>query len=222
MSLNAASLKEGISKALSEENNPKRNFVQSVQAFIKIRELDVSKSENRFSLVVELPQTSERTERSICVLTEGSLAAQAKTLGVDVLARVDIEPLAGNKKTARRMARKYDFFISEAPLMPLVGRVLGQFLAPKDRMPITVPPNTDISAHVARLRRSVRARLKTQRVVAVTIGSEDMAVEKLSENMNRVITAIEEKLPGGSRNIESILLKTSMGKKVKLVVSRYA
>jgi len=216
MSLSVDSLKTVAQTALSEKNNTRRNFIQSVQILIKLREVDISKPENRFSLLVELPNVNEKMRKSVCVLTEGSLLTQARSLGVDVLSRADLEPLAGNKKMARRLARKYDFFISEAPLMPLVGRIMGQFLAPRDKMPTPVPPNSDISSNVLRLTRSVQVRLKVQKAISVVIGKEDMPVEQLAENASRVISAVEEKLTGGKRNIDYVALKTAIGRKVKL------
>lgn len=213
-------LKELISKSLSPENNPKRNFRQSVQMYIKLKEVDLSKPENRFSLTVQLPHVNEGIAKSVCVLTAGPLLSQARNLGVDVVTRDELEPLAGNKKMARKLARNHDYFIAEAPLMSLVGRVLGQFLAPKDRMPTPVPPNSDISPHVSRLRSSTHIRLKTQRVMSAVIGTEDMPVEQLVENATRVLSAVEERLPGGRGNIKSVFFKTAMGKKVGMEVGK--
>jgi len=220
-SLSSAQIKDLISKALSAENNPKRNFHQSVQMYIKLREVDLSKPENRFSLLVQLPHVNEKLTRSVCVFTAGSLLSQARSLGVDVISRDDLEPLAGNKKMARKLARKYDYFIAEAPLMALVGKVLGQFLAPRDRMPTPVPPSSDISPHISRLRSSVQVRLKTQGVMSTVIGTEDMPIEHLVENAIRVLTAVEEKLPAWRRNLKSLYFKTTMGKKVALEVGKH-
>jgi large subunit ribosomal protein L1 len=149
------------------------------------------------------------------------LLSQARSLGVDVISRDDLEPLAGNKNMARKLARKYDYFIAEAPLMALVGKVLGQFLAPRDRMPTPVPPSSDISSHISRLRSSVQVRLKTQGVMSTVIGTEDMPIEHLVENAIRVLTAVEEKLPAGRRNLKSLYFKTTMGKKVALEVGKH-
>jgi len=220
-SLSSDQIKDLISKALSSENNPQRKFHQSVQMYIKLREVDLSKPENRFSLLVQLPHVNEKITKSVCVLTAGSLLSQARSLGIDVISRDELEPLAGNKKMARKLARKYDYFIAEAPLMALVGRVLGQFLAPRDKMPTPVPPNSDISPHVSRLRSSVQIRLKTQGVMSAVIGTEDMPIEHLVENATRILSTVEERLPGGRRNMKSLHFKTTMGKKATLEVGKH-
>lgn len=206
--------KQLIEKALNETNNEKRNFLQSVELYVKLREIDLKKPENRFSLQVELPNFPSSKENKIAVITSGVLLAQAKKLNVSVISREELESLAGNKKAARKLASQYDFFISEVSLMPLVGKVLGPFLGPKDRMPIAVAPNMDIAPIVERLKRSVLVRVKSQSTVSSFIGTEDMPIEKLNENAAKIILALEQKVQDVQRKIEKIVVKTTMGSPV--------
>ncbi|MGB9758733.1 MAG: 50S ribosomal protein L1 [Thermoproteota archaeon] len=203
-----------IEKALNETNNKKRNFLQSVELYVKLREIDLKKPENRFSLQVELPNFPSSKENKVAVITSGALLAQARKLNVPVISREDLESLAGNKKAARKLASQYDFFISEVSLMPLVGKILGPFLGPKDRMPIAVAPNADITSTVERLKRSVLVRIKSQSTVSSFIGTEDMPVEKLNENAAKIISALEQKIQDARRKIDKIVVKTTMGSPV--------
>ena len=48
------------------------------------------------------------------------------------------------------------------------------------------------------------------------IGEENMDDADLAANANAVATAIEKTLPSGSKNIEKIMFKTTMGKAIKV------
>ena len=48
------------------------------------------------------------------------------------------------------------------------------------------------------------------------IGEESMDDADLAANANTIAAAIEKKLPNGDKNIRKIMIKTTMGKAVKL------
>jgi large subunit ribosomal protein L1 len=123
--------------------------------------------------------------------------------------------MAGKKKVCRKTAQSYDFFIAEAPLMPLVGKVLGQFLGPKNKMPTPVPPASSISQLVERLRRSVRITVKSSLSASCKIGHEEMPVQQLLENAEAVISTVQKRLPH-SATLRFVGFKTTMGKIVKV------
>jgi len=124
--------------------------------------------------------------------------------------------LGREKKEARKIVREYDQFVSEAPLMPLVGKTLGPVLGPRGKMPIPVPPNVVVEDVLARQRRTVRVRVRDQPVIQCRVGTEDMASEKIVENVQAVVTAIEGKLERGLGNIGSVMVKATMGSPVKV------
>ncbi|MEM2088418.1 MAG: 50S ribosomal protein L1 [Thermoproteota archaeon] len=215
MSVSRSSLEDALKKALSNEYNKARKFKQSVEMVLSMSGIDLSKPDQRFTELVELPHTPYRNPPKICVFTEGSLTTEAKNLGLDFLTRDSLNAMAGKKKNCRKIAQSYDFFISEAPLMPLVGRVLGQFLGPKNKMPLPVPPASSISPLVERLRRSVRLVLKSSLAVSCKIGHEEMPLQQLSDNASAVMSTVERKLPR-SAAIRFIGFKTTMGRIVKM------
>ena len=71
------------------------------------------------------------------------MSAKARAAGLDVIDPMTIEDIGGNRQQARKMANKYDFFLSEIPHMGTVGRFLGGVLGPRGKMPRPVPPNVD-------------------------------------------------------------------------------
>lgn len=213
MQVTMEKLREALEQAV---NTRKRNFTQSIELIVKIRDVDLKKPENRFNELVELPNPHGKNVK-ICVIASGQMAVEARRLADAVLQKEDLEKLAGDRKAARRLAKEYDFFMAEAPLMPMIGRVLGPLLGPRGKMPTPLPPNAPLEPVINRLKKAVRVRLRDQPTIQCRIGTETMEASELAENAAAVLRRIEEKLEKGARNIEKVYVKATMGKPVKVV-----
>lgn len=214
--------KSEVGRALSElrQNLVKRKFSQSIELVVKLREVDLKKPENRINEAIPLPNPPESPVK-ICVIASGDLGTRAKNAGADMLVTRDqIDSLSKDKKSARKLAQDYDFFIAEAPMMPQVGRALGSFLGPRGKMPTPVPPNAPIDQIISGHRKMVRVRMREQQVLSCRIGTESMSDDKLAENIQTVISRIEEKLERGFKNISEILVKATMSKPVKIGITK--
>ena len=214
MSLEKKNLLDAIKEL--KEKSEKRNFAQSIELIINLRDIDPKKPEGKIQEVIELPYGAGK-ETKICVVASGEMALKAKRAGSDlVLERTDLEALAGDRKRQKQLAKNYDFFIAEAPLMPLVGRVLGGTLGPKGKMPTPVPPTGDIGEQIGKHRKIVAVRVRGQPVLQCRVGTEEMKNEEIVENVQTVIRRIQGKLKRGLKNIRSVILKTTMGPLVKV------
>ena len=214
--------KDDISRALGElrKDITKKKFTQSIDLVVRLREIDLKKPENRINEAIALPNPPEKALK-VCVIASGDLGTRAKAAGADmVVGRQEIDNLAKDKKGARKLAQEYDFFIAEAPLMPLVGRALGSFLGPRGKMPTPVPPNAAIDQIIANHRKMVRVRMREQPVLQCRVGTEAMPDEKLVENIQAVVSRIEQKLERGFKNIGEILVKGTMSKPVKISLTK--
>ncbi len=209
-------------KAVQEmkKSSPRRGFKQSVELIVKFRDFDVKKSEGRITETIELPNPIEKPIKG-CVIATGDLAVRAKAGGADlILGREDLDKLSKDKKTARKTASDYDFFIAEAPLMPLIGKTIGAFLGPRGKMPTPVPPSAPIDEIIKRHRKLVKIRVRDHPMIQCRVGTEDMADEKIVENIQTVVGGVEAKLERGARNIASVALKTAMGTPVKIAMAK--
>jgi large subunit ribosomal protein L1 len=214
--------KDEVARALDQlrKNLVKRKFSQSIDIVVKLREVDLKKPENRINESVQLPNPPEKPLK-ICVIASGDLGTRAKSAGADMLvSRQDMDNLSKDKKAARKMAQEYDFFIAEAPMMPLVGRALGSFLGPRGKMPTPVPPNAPIEQIVSSHRKMVRLRMREQPVLQCRIGTENMPDDKLAENIQAVFSRIEQKLERGVKNVAEIMVKSTMSEPVKINMSK--
>jgi large subunit ribosomal protein L1 len=195
-------------------------FKQSVELVVNVTGVDLSKPQNRFSEVVELPNDLGRKRRKILVVASGNLALEAgRTEGVSrVIEREELEALVGRKKDAKKIAKEYDFVLVEPSLMGLAARALGAALGSRGKTPIPIPPGTDIKAFVKRYLNSVQITLRKTPQVACLVGVEEEKDEKIAENVETVLNRIVDKLEKRQRNISSIYLKTTRGKPVRIEV----
>lgn len=214
--------KEAITKAVADMRSKaeKRKFTQSVELAVKMRELDLKRPESRINEALELP-TAASKDVKVAVIAGGDLAVRAKNAGADlVIGREDLDKLGRSKKEARKIAQSYDFFVAEAPLMPQVGKTLGQMLGPRGKMPTPVPPTAPIDDVIKRQRRNVRLKMKDQPVIQCKVGTEDMSDDVLVQNIQAVISRLESKLEKGAKNISKVAIKTTMGPLVKVTTTQ--
>jgi large subunit ribosomal protein L1 len=206
-----AQLADMIKGAKSGEK--KRKFKQSLELIMIFKDIDVKKG---FSLneTVQLPKTS--SPAAVCVMASGDMGLKAKSAKADkIMDNDELNRLAADKRASRKLINKFDFFLADTKLMPVVGKVLGQLLGPRGKMPTPVPFNAPIDSFLDRFRSSIRVKVKNSLSASCKIGDESMEDGDLALNAHAVISAIEKKLPNGDKNIRRILVKTTMGKIIK-------
>jgi large subunit ribosomal protein L1 len=210
--------KDTILNAIKEAKakSGQKKFNQTVDLILDIKEIDMKSPEGKIQAVVDLPHSTGKPNK-ICVIASGELAMKAKNAEADkVLEKADIDGLAGKKKELRKLASEYDVFISEAPLMSLVGKILGPVLGPRGKLPVPIPPNADVAGLIAKHRKTVVVRMRNQPIIQVPVGSEKMTEEELVDNVQAVLRAVEGKLKRGLKNVKFAFIKTSMGTPVKV------
>ena len=208
-----AQLVEMIKKVKAETKQ--RKFTQSVELIINFKDIDVKKG---FALneIVQIPKTS--SPATVCVMATGEMSLKAKKANADAVIGTDeLDKFATNKRESRKFINKYDFFLADTKVMPLVGKTLGQFLGPRGKMPTPVPFDAPIESFLQRFRSSIKVRTRASLSISCKIGDESMEDTDLAINAHTVLSVIEKKLPNGEKNIKKIMMKTTMGKPVKQV-----
>jgi large subunit ribosomal protein L1 len=210
-----AKILEAVNAALTKA--PKRQFSESIDITINLKNIDMAQPKNRIDETILLPNgTGENI--GICVLGKGDIVTQAKDAKVDlIMGPEEIEKLGGQPREARKVAAKYRFFLAETAVMPQVGRFLGPRLGPRGRMPMPIAGGQDIRPIVERLRKSVKIRTKDKTVFSTKVGSTAMKPEQVAENIDAILKRVESVLEQGPLNIRSIYVKTTMGPAVRLV-----
>ena len=206
-------INQAIEDALTTDK--KRKFVESVEVAINLRDVDLQNPQKRINAEVALPHGRGRPAR-VAVFAQGEMAVISKKIVDTVISPDQIEDLSDNKREAKKLADKFDFFVAETGLMATIGKSLGIVFGPRGKMPRPIPPQADIERIIKSLTNLVPVRSKDRPTFHVPIGNVSMPHEHLAENLATIIKRVESSLDRGSDNIASIWVKTTMGKAVKL------
>ena len=211
--VNETQLVEVIKKA--KESDKTRKFQQSIELILVFKDIDVKKG---FAIneTIQLPKKMSKSA-SVCIIAAGDLGIKAKNAKADrVMNEAELIELGKNKRESRKVINKHDFFLADTKLMPTVGKVLGQLLGPRGKMPTPIPFNAPVESLLERFRTSVGVKVKGSLSLSCKIGEESMEDADLAANASAVAATIEKKLPNGDKNIRRIMIKTTMGKAIRL------
>ncbi|MFC7072802.1 50S ribosomal protein L1 [Halovenus rubra] len=206
-------IEEAVSRAIDE--SPDRNFRETVDLAINLRDIDLNDPSNRVDESVVLPEGTGQ-ETNIVVFADGETAVRAEEVADDVLSPDELADLGDNDNEAKDLADDTDFFLAEEGLMQDIGRYLGTVLGPRGKMPDPISPDDDVVEMVERLKNSVMIRSGDRRTFHTRVGAEDMSAEEVADNIDVIIRRLEADLDKGPLNLGSIYVKTTMGPAVEV------
>jgi large subunit ribosomal protein L1 len=200
----------------------KRRFVQTFELIFNLKNVDLRKPEHRLKLYVTLPEGRGKKLPILAIVGPENVELAKKYFDT-VLTPEDLKNLT--KREAKKLAKRHYHVVAQADVMPLVGRYLGKYLGPRDKVPDPkaghiLPPKLNekmLESIVNKLQNTVRIVAKKHVTFGVPIGTEDMDDEKIVKNANEVINKVLEALPQGKQNIDSVYLKLTMGPAVRVM-----
>ncbi len=213
MAIEKAKVLEAIKKSRDGE---KRNFSQTVELIINLKELDIKKEEGKIEEFLELPAGRGKAAK-VCAFVGPELRDSAKTADTAIL---NEQFDSFDKRKIRNLARSHDFFIAQVNVMPVVAKTFGKYLSPLGKMPSpkaghVVTPKTNIAPLIKSLQKTVKLAVKKAPVIQTIIGIDNMTDEELHQNAMAIIEKLKGRLPKGEHNIKAVLVKMTMGKPVK-------
>jgi len=209
---------ENIVSAVTEAQtkSKKRKFEEAIEVIVNLKGIDLKKSGKQLNVDVTLPHAVGE-DMKVSIIGSGNFAFRAREAGATrVLEPEDVERLETDKDAAKALAEEMSFFIAQADLMPLVGRVMGPYLGPRGKMPRPVPPNADLKALLSEFSSSVKLRMRKNLVIQAKVGKRKMDTKQVAENIQAVVGALERNLDRGIQNIDEIFTKTTMGPAIKI------
>ena len=209
----ADTIVDAVSRALEEA--PPRNFRETVDLAINLRDLDLNDPSKRVDESIVLPAGTGQ-ETQIVVFATGETALRAEEVADRVMDGNDLEDLGDDTDAAKDLADETDFFVAEADMMQDIGRYLGTVLGPRGKMPTPLQPDDDVVEVVNRMKNTVQLRSRDRRTFHTRVGAEDMSADEISENIDVIVRRLEATLEKGPLNIDGIFVKTTMGPSVEV------
>lgn len=202
-----------LKKALSElRKNKPRKFKQTVELIINLKKFNVKKES--VNIFVQVPHKIR--DKKICAFLT------SRNKNVDTIVQEDFKRYS-DKKELKKLEKKYDFFISQAILMPKVATTFGRVLGPAGKMPspqlgiIQSPDEKVLNELKEKVNLGIKIRTK-EASVKLGIGKEDMKDEDLIENISAVYNAVVKALTRGKDNVKNLELKFTMTKPQKILI----
>ena len=158
--------------------------------------------------VVDLPNGNGKAMK-IAVFAKDKKAEEAKQAGADVIGAEDLA------EDMQKGNLDYDRVIATPDMMGVVGKI-GKVLGPKGLMPNpklgTVTPDVKAAVEAAKSGQ-VQYRAEKTGIVQAGIGKMSFGSDKLIENVNSFIEAIQKSRPSGAKGtfIKKISISSTMG-----------
>lgn len=201
---------EVITKGGEEVQGKKRNFLETVELQITLKNIDPSK-DKRFSGTFKLPDAA-RPSLKICMLANEAHAEQCKELGLDFLTVADLKKFNKDKKIIKaKLANKYDAFLASDSLIKQLPRLLGPSLSRAGKFPTRVMSGENPQAKVDEVKQTIKFQLKKVLNMSLAIANVSMTDQGISINVQLAVNFLVTLLKKGWQNIKVLYLKSTMG-----------
>ena len=209
-SLNAYDPEEAVALAIQTS---KAKFDETIELHAKLG-VDPRHADQQVRGSVVLPNGTGRTVR-VLVVTKGDKIKAAEEAGADF---VGGEEMIEKIKTENWFG--FDVMIATPDMMGVVGRI-GRILGPKGLMPN--PKSGTVTMDVAKAVQDTKAgkveyRVDKTSIVHCPIGKASFGPEKLQENLQVLMDAINKAKPAAAKGtyIKSLYLTATMGPAIKV------
>jgi large subunit ribosomal protein L1 len=188
-------------------NAKKKKFDETIEVSMNLG-IDPRHADQMVRGVVSLPHGNGK-EMKVAVFARDQKAEEAKNAGADVV---------GAEELAEEMQKgnlNYDRIIATPDLMGVVGRI-GKILGPKGLMPNpklgTVTADVKLAVEAAKSGQ-VQYRAEKNGLVQAGVGKVSFGSEKITENINSFIDAVQKARPSGAKGtfIKKISISSTMG-----------
>ncbi len=197
-----------------DENSKKRNFTQSIELIINLRDLDLKRPDNRIKEEILLPAPLSKP-RKVGVI--GTLLTQKYKDIADVsITEEMLNEFINDKKKFKKIIKKVDHLLAEPQLMVKITKEFGKMLGTRGKIPRPVPPNVDAKEMIKKLKNTIKINVRDVPIIQVVIGYEDMKEEDILKNYDAVLNAVLKKLPNGIQNIRSVYIKKTMSVPIRV------
>ena len=193
-------------------------FDETVELHVKLG-VDSRHADQQVRGAIVLPHGTGKTAR-VLVFAKGDKAEEARAAGADFVGDMDMV-----EKIQKENWFDFDVVVATPDMMGVVGR-LGKVLGPKGLMPSpkagTVTPNVTQAVNEIKAGK-VEYRLDKTNIIHCPIGKVSFGAEKLSDNLNALMTAIVKAKPAAAKGqyVKSCVAASTMGPGVKVSPAKF-
>ena len=188
-------------------------FDETVELHMRLG-VDPKHADQQVRGVVVLPNGTGKSVR-VLVIAKGAKADEAVASGAEYVGAEEIIAKIQNEGWL-----DFDVCVATPDMMGLVGRI-ARILGPKGLMPN--PKSGTVTMDVTKAIKEIKAgkveyRLDKTAIIHVPVGKKSFGAEKLIENMNVVVEAIQKAKPAAAKGtyIKSVSIASTMGPGVKV------
>ena len=193
-------------------------FDETVELHVKLG-VDSRHADQQVRGAIVLPHGTGKTQR-VLVFAKGDKAEEARAAGADYVGDMDMV-----EKIQKENWFDFDVVVATPDMMGVVGR-LGKVLGPKGLMPS--PKAGTVTMDVTKAVNEIKAgkveyRLDKTNIIHCPIGKVSFGAEKLSDNLNALMTAIVKAKPAAAKGqyVKSCVAASTMGPGVKVSAAKF-
>ncbi|KAG4304466.1 hypothetical protein PORY_002176 [Pneumocystis oryctolagi] len=188
-------VRQNVRELLSASAENKRGFLETVELQIGLKNYDPQR-DKRFSGTVRLPTIPRQL--SICILADAHDLDRAQKHGVDALSLEDLKKLNKQKKLIKKLAKKYDAFLSSESLIKQIPRLLGPGLSKvrngyivfyftdaylAGKFPTPLSHTDELSVKLSEVKATIKFQLKKVLCLGVAVGNVGLTEDQLVANI---------------------------------------
>ncbi|TDG41227.1 hypothetical protein AWZ03_012356 [Drosophila navojoa] len=202
-------LLEGVNGVLEHSLKKKRNFLETVELQIGLKNYDPQK-DKRFSGTVKLKHIP-RPKMKVCILGDQQHCDEAKANGVEFMDAEALKKLNKNKKLVKKLAKSYDAFLASESLIKQIPRLLGPGLNKAGKFPALLSHQESMMAKIEEVKSTIKFQMKKVLCLSVAVGHVGMKQDELTQNVSLSINFLVSLLKKNWQNVRSLHIKSSMG-----------
>jgi len=197
-----------------DKKGKKRNFTETIEIQITLKNYDPVR-DKRFSGTFKLP-TVPRPNLKCCMLGNAAHCEQADRIGVDHMSVEDLKKLNKNKKMVKKLAKRYDFFLSSDNMIKQIPRLLGPGLTKAGKFPTLLSSGEDMQEKIDEVKSTIKFQMKKVMCLNVAVGNVSMPHKQISANTQLASNFLASLLKKQWQNIGQIFIKSTMGPAIQV------
>ncbi|KAF8403290.1 hypothetical protein HHK36_011392 [Tetracentron sinense] len=235
--LQSDALREAISQVAGDAKEKKRNFTETIELQIGLKNYDPQK-DKRFSGSVKLPHIP-RPKMKVCMLGDAQHVEEAEKIGLEYMDVEGLKKLNKNKKLVKKLAKKYHAFLASEAVIKQIPRLLGpglnkagtswrvtqpvhpdqllsSFSGDSGKFPTLVTHQESLESKVNETKAMVKFQLKKVLCMGVAVGNCSMEEKQIFQNVQLSVNFLVSLLKKNWQNVRCLYLKSTMGKPYRI------